>query len=53
MVELDSPSRPIDLITVAEQIANVRKLAGVLAVDLGFNDNLCLALVKREAVRVG
>lgn len=33
--------------------ANVRKLAGVLAVDLGFNDNLCLALVKREAVRVG
>lgn len=33
--------------------ANVRKLAGVLAVDLGFNDNPCLAQVKREAVRVG
>lgn len=30
--------------------ANVRKLAGVLAVDLGFNDNPCLAQVTREEV---
>lgn len=30
--------------------ANVRKLAGVLAVDLGFNNNPCLAQVKRAEV---
>jgi len=33
--------------------ANVRKLAGVLAVDLGFNNNPCLAQVKLQKILEG